>query len=56
MKGEQKRGGEAKKKKGNSRRRNTEAGETKYTTTPSVVEKATVSPADNNRTCSDGGN
>ena len=43
-------------KKGNSRRRNTEAGETKYATTPSVVEEATASLAGDNGACSNGGN
>jgi len=56
LKGEQKGGEEAKGKKGNGRRRNTEAGETKYAITPSVVEKVTTSTAGNNGACSDGGN
>ena len=56
MEGEQKGGGEAKRKKGNGRRRNTEAGETKYAMTPSVAEEATAFPAGNNGACSDRGN
>ena len=56
MEGEQKEKEKAKEKKGNSRRRNTEAGETKYATTPSVTEEATASPAGDNEACSNGEN
>jgi len=54
LEGEQKRGGKVEEK--GSRRRNTEAGETKPATTFGVAEKATFASAGDNRACSNGRN